>query len=177
MRGKTAALLAAFGIAAGLLAGCAGERLPAPDAETVSQAVEKPFDAVARIRMGNIEATADLNRSGDGVFSFTFTAPQTLSGMTITMDRENIGLSYLGLHIEADSEDVLNSGVTRAIVAAINRAAEPDGITVGMEGTAVTVDGETESGAFTLTLDQRNQSLLNLSIPNLDLECRFGGGG
>ena len=178
MRRKTAALLAALLAASCLFAGCAGGERPvsAPDAETVSEAVQKPFDAVAQIKMGGIEATADLNKSEDGVFSFAFTAPKTLAGMTITMDKENIGLSYLGLSIEADSEAVLNSAVTKAIVAAVNKAAEPNGITIGVEGTAFTVRGETESGEFLITLDQRNQSLLSLSIPNLDLECHFGGG-
>lgn len=174
--------IAAFGMAvllgAGLCCGCGrAEVASVPDAQEVSEAVQQPFDAVAQIKMGGIEATADLNRSEEGVFSFAFTAPKTLSEMTITMDKENIGLSYLGLSVEADSEEVLNSSVTKAIVAAINRAAEPNGIQIGVEGTAVTVTGETDTGEFILTLDQRNRSLLSVSIPDLDLECRFGGEG
>ncbi|MGI5895047.1 MAG: hypothetical protein ACOX6P_10735 [Candidatus Merdivicinus sp.] len=161
----------------GILGGCGvnGGVSSVPDAETVSQAVQQPFDAVAEIKMGGIEATADLNKSEEDVFTFTFTAPKTLSGMTVTMDKENIGLSYLGLHVEADSEEVLSSSVTKAIVASINKAAEPEGITVGVEGTAITVSGETESGEFVLTLDPRSRSMLSLSIPELDLTCHFGG--
>ena len=172
---KKAALLAALMVLSGMLAGC-GREPAAPSSEEVSRAVQKPFEAAADIQMGGVAATVDLNRTEDEVFSFVFHEPKALDGMTVTMDDENIGLSYLGLHIEADSEDVLNSAVTKAIVAAINQAAEPEGITVGVEGSAVTVSGETDAGEFTLTLDQKNQSLLTLSIPNLDLECRFSGG-
>lgn len=157
--------------------GCAGQPASSvpPQAQAAAETLQKPFQAAADIRMGGIEASADLNKSEDGVFSFVFQKPATISGMTVTMDRETIGLSYLGLHVEADSEEVLNSAVTKAIVAAINRAAQPEGVSVSVEGTAITVSGETETGDFSLTLDQRNQSLLTLSIPSLDLECSFGG--
>ena len=47
---------------------------------------------------------------------------------------------------------------------------------MGVDGTAILVSGTTESGDFTLRLDQKNQSMLTLSIPNLDLECHFSSG-
>lgn len=175
MNHKLFSKLATLLLAAALFSGCGqGEAAP-PSPEEVSAAVSRPFDAVADIQMGGISATADLNKTEDGVFSFTFHEPAALNGMVVTMDDEKIGLSYLGLHIEADSEDVLDSAVTKSIVAAVNKAAQPNGITIGTEGSAITVSGETEAGEFTLTLDQKNQSLLTLSIPNLDLECHFGG--
>lgn len=173
MVAKLLAGLAAI-LMAGILSGC-NSSPPPPSTEEVSAAVSRPFDAVADIKMGGISATADFNKTEEGVYSFSFTEPAALKGMVITMDAEKIGLSYLGLSLEADSEDVLDSAAAKAIVAAINKAAQPNGITVGTEGSSVTVSGETESGDFTLTLDPKNQSLLTLSIPNLDLECHFGG--
>ena len=126
--------------------------------------------------MGGIEAEADLNRTENGVCTFLFHNPAALDGMTVTLDRDTIGLSYLGLSVEADSEKVLSSSVTKAIVASINLAAEPSGVTVDVDGSAILVSGKTDSGDFTLRLDQKNQSMLTLSIPNLDLECHFSSG-
>ena len=126
--------------------------------------------------MGGIEAEADLNRTENGVCTFLFHQPAALDGMTVTLDRDTIGLSYLGLSVEADSEKVLSSSVTKAIVASINLAAEPSGVMVGVDGSAILVSGKTDSGDFTLRLDQKNQSMLTLSIPSLDLECHFSSG-
>ena len=125
---------------------------------------------------GGVEAEADLNRTEEGVCTFQFRKPEALSGMTVALDRDTIRLSYLGLSVEADSEKVLGSSMTKAIVSAINAASEPNGITVGVEGSAIRIDGETEAGEFTLQLDQKEQSMLTLSIPNLDLECHFSSG-
>ena len=100
-----------------------------PSAESVAESINRPFDVAATIKMGGIEAEADLNRTENGVCTFLFHQPAALDGMTVTLDRDTIGLSYLGLSVEADSEKVLSSSVTKAIVASINLAAEPSGVT------------------------------------------------
>ncbi len=172
MKRGWAALLAAL-----CLFGCGkpGAETP-PSAESAAQAVSQPFDVSAVIKMGGVEAEADLNRTENGVCTFQFRKPAALSGMAITLDRDNIGLSFLGLSVQADSEKVLSSSMTKAIVASINAAAEPSGVTVGVDGTAILIKGATESGDFLLRLDQQDQSMLTLSIPNLDLECHFSSG-
>ncbi len=173
---RFAAICTSLALVAGLLGGCGrtSSLLP-PNAQEVSEVVSQPFDAEAVIRMGDMEAVVDLNKSEAGVFSFTFTEPKALSGMTVSMDDETVGLSYLGMHIEGDSEQVLNSSAVKAIVSALNQAAKPNGIEIGVEGTAITVSGDSESGKFLLTLDPRSRSMLTLSIPELELTCHFGG--
>lgn len=171
---KSWRILAASVLLALCCAGCGKSASgDAPSAESVAEAVSRPFDVVADIKMGGIEAQADLNRTEDGVCTFVFQKPSALEGMTITLDADTIGLSYLGLSVEADSEKVLSSNVTKAIVASINAAAQPNGVSVAVDGSAILVSGTTDSGDFTLRLDQKNQSMLTLSIPNLDLECHF----
>ena len=166
----TAGILAAL-----CLSGC-GRPAETVTPESAAQAAGQSFDVSAAIKMGGVEAEADLNRTEEGVCTFQFRKPEALSGMTVALDRDTIRLSYLGLSVEADSEKVLGSSMTKAIVSAINAASEPNGITVGVEGSAIRIDGETEAGEFTLQLDQKEQSMLTLSIPNLDLECHFSSG-
>lgn len=166
----TAGILAAL-----CLSGC-GRPAETVTPESAAQAAGQSFDVSAAIKMGGVEAEADLNRTEEGVCTFQFRKPEALSGMTVALDRDTIRLSYLGLSVEADSEKVLGSSMTKAIVSAINAASEPNGITVGVEGSAIRIDGEMEAGEFTLQLDQKEQSMLTLSIPNLDLECHFSSG-
>ena len=159
-----------------ILTGCGEKAVLPPDAEQVSQAVRQPFDAQATLHMGGMEAVTNLNRDGDGAFSFAFTEPAALNGMTVTMDAEKIGFSYLGMHIEGDSADVLDSAAVKAIAGALSKVAEPNGIQVGIEDGAVLVNGESESGEFQLKLDPQSRSMLSLSIPELDLVCHFSAG-
>ena len=103
----------AAGILAALcLSGC-GRPAETVTPESAAQAAGQSFDASAVIKMGGVEAEADLNRTEEGVCTFQFRKPEALNGMTVALDRDTIRLSYLGLSVEADSEKVLGSSVTR----------------------------------------------------------------
>lgn len=141
--------------------------------EKVSSSLSRGFDAKATIKMGDIEAEADINRTKEGVCTVQLTSPKGLSGMTFSFDQKNVTVSYMGLSLELDNDSVLTSSMTKAVVASINMAAEPHGVSMALEGEALVIKGTTESGDFTLKLDRSNYSVLTLSIPNLDLECNF----
>ncbi len=135
--------------------GCGKAEPSAPSSELPAEMLRQAFDVSAVIQMGGVEAEADLNRTENGVCTFRFRKPETLSGLTVTLDRDTIGLSFLGLHVEADSEKVLNSSVTKAIVSSINRAAEPNGVAVEVEDGAICINGSADSGEFLLRLDPK----------------------
>lgn len=159
-----------------MLSGCggAGGRQPSEnEQQKVSSNLNRGFDAKATIKMGDIEAEADINRTKEGVCTVELTSPKGLSGMTFSFDQQNVTVSYMGLSLELDNDSVLTSSMTKAVVASINMAAEPHGVSMAVEGEALVIKGATESGDFTLKLDRSNYSVLTLSIPNLDLECNF----
>lgn len=159
-----------------MLSGCggAGGKQPSEnEQQKVSSNLNRGFDAKATIKMGDIEAEADINRTKEGVCTVELTSPKGLSGMTFSFDQQNITVSYMGLSLELDNDSVLTSSMTKAVVASINMAAEPHGVSMAVEGEALIIKGATESGDFTLKLDRSNYSVLTLSIPNLDLECNF----
>ena len=159
-----------------MLSGCggAGGRQPSEnEQQKVASNLNRGFDAKATIKMGDIEAEADINRTKEGVCTVELTSPKGLSGMTFSFDQQNVTVSYMGLSLELDNDSVLTSSMTKAVVASINMAAEPHGVSMAVEGEALVIKGTTESGDFTLKLDRSNYSVLTLSIPNLDLECNF----
>ncbi len=168
-----------FGVCLALsltLSGCGTENGGQPsesEQEKVSDSLNHSFDAKATIKMGDIEAEADINRTEEGVCTVRLTNPKGLSGMTFSFDQENVTISYMGLSLELDNDSVLTSSMTKAVVASINMAAQPHGVSMALEGDALIIKGTTESGDFTLKLDRSDYSVLTLSIPNLDLECNF----
>lgn len=159
-----------------LLSGCGGQK-PQEEvssaAKEVSESIGKGFDAKATIKMGEIKATADINRTKEGTCTFVIAEPKSMEGMTFAFDQDTVTLSYLGLNLTLDQDSMLTSAMSKAVISAINKAAEPNGIQVTAEGKALTVTGDTDSGSFTLTLDRESRSMLTLKIPALELECNF----
>lgn len=169
-------LIGVFLMLSVVLSGCGTETGGQPsenEQQKVSSSLNQGFDAKATIKMGEIEAEADINRTKEGICTVKLTSPKGLSGMTFSFDRQNVTVSYMGLSLELDNDSVLTSSMTKAVVASINMAAEPHGVSMALEGEALVIKGTTESGDFTLKLDRSDYSVLTLSIPNLDLECNF----
>ncbi len=155
----------------GMLFACRGSK---GGAELPPVDWEKSFTAKADIHFGDIEATATINRIGDGVCDITLISPQALNGMKFQYNGNDIEISYLGMSVTMDDDSMLANAMTAAIVKAVDTAARGSGISMKKSGKAILLEGENENGSFSLTFDKENGSLLSLIVPALDLECTFG---
>jgi len=141
--------------------------------EKILSSLNGNFDIQAQIKMGEIKAEADINRTKEGTGTIKITNPRNLSGLTFSFDKEDVTVSFLGLSLKLDNDDILNSSLTKGIIASINKAATPHGVTLSADGNIITAKGETDSGDFSLLIDRNNKTLISLSIPELNLECTF----
>lgn len=138
--------------------------------------LEQGFTAKANIHFGDIQATADINRIGDGVCNITLISPQALNGMNFQYNGSDIQISYLGMSVKMDDDSLLANAMTSAIVKAVDTAARGSGISMKKSGKTVVLKGEGDNGNFELQVDKNTGSLLKLTIPEMDLECTFGTG-
>lgn len=138
--------------------------------------LEQGFTAKANIHFGDIEATADINRIGDGVCNITLISPKALNGMNFQYNGSDLQISYLGMTVKMDDDSLLANAMTSAIVKAVDTAARGSGISMKKSGKTVVLKGENDNGNFELQVDKNTGSLLKLTIPEMDLECTFGTG-
>ena len=138
--------------------------------------LEQGFTAKANIHFGEIEATADINRIGDGICNITLISPKALNGMNFQYNGSDIQISYLGMSIKTDDDSLLANAMTSAIVKAVDTAARGSGISMKKSGKTVLLKGENDNGNFELQVDKNTGSWLKLTIPEMDLECTFGTG-
>ncbi len=146
-----------------------GDDITIPPADLTKQ-----FTAKADIHFGEIEATASFNRIGDGIYDVTLISPEALNGMNFRYNGSEIQLSYLGMSVALSDDSLLANAMTTAIVKAVDAAARDQGITMKKDGNAIVMKGNNDNGAFELRFDKKNGSLLELSVPSMDLECTFG---
>lgn len=151
--------------------GCSKRTVPAP--ENVANTVGQPFDAKATIRMKDLVMTADLNKTEAGKLTLKVNEPATLQGMAFQYDGEDIVVSYRGLNVKLNGDSKLVSSIASIIVNSIDKAASPSGVDVRIDGDALLLTGQSDSGKFNLTLDRKGGSMASLSVPEVDFECRF----
>lgn len=166
------AVVAAVVLLLGLLWACVGNSGKTED--IVPLHLEQGFTAKANIRFGELEATADINRIGDGICSITLVSPKVLNGMSFRYDGADIQIDYLGMSVKTSDDSLFANAMTSAIVKAVDTAARGSGISMKKSGKTVLLKGENDSGNFELQVDKETGSLLRLTIPEMNLECTFG---
>ncbi len=158
-----------------LLTSCGNAEKPftKSEEEKIVSSLNRDFDMKALIKIGDIAAEADVNRTKEGTGTVKITNPKNLSGLTFSFDKNDVTVSFLGLNLKLNNNDVLNSSLAKALISSINKAATPHGVNLSAKGDVITATGKTESGDFSLLIDRNKKTILSLSIPDLLLECNF----
>lgn len=163
-------IVVVFGIL--MFASC-GKKGADPVPKSVSESLSRPFDAKAAIKMKDLVLEADINRTSPGKATIQVNEPKSLAGMNFTYDGKDIVVSYHGLSVKLDENSKLVSSLLSIIVNSIDKAASPSGVDVSLQGDQLVVSGESDSGKFNVTLDKNSRSIVSVSVPELDFECRF----
>lgn len=140
---------------------------------SVTKSMSRGFDATATITMRDLTMTGDINRTAQGACTLAIKEPKHLRGMTFVYDGKDIAVSYKGIKVKLDENSKAVSSAVRVIVDALDKAGGDTGVDVKVEGKAVTVKGESDSGKFAITLDKQNGSVASIKLDELDFECNF----
>ena len=141
--------------------------------EEVVEILEKPFDAKATIKMQDLVLVADVNKSAVGCATIKILEPSALKDMNFEYDGNEIKISYKGLSVKLDDDSKLVSSLVAIMVNSIDKAASESGVDVAIDGKALKLSGESESGKFAITIDRENGSIASINLPELDFECNF----
>lgn len=139
----------------------------------VSAALSRSFDAKAKIKLADLVLVADVNKTAVGACTVEIEEPKHLKGMKFDYNGQDIGVSYKGMRVQLDENSKLASSVAQIIVNAVDKAASGSGIDVSVSGQAVEVSGDCDSGKFFIKLDKKSQSVLSITLPELDFTCNF----
>lgn len=141
-----------------------------------SPELDRLFTCTAEMTYDKFEATATVNRLGNGLWDVEFSAPKTLSGVKLSYDGENLTAAYKGFTftVPKDSLPIKNmltlffNAIDKNVIAAEMPCTVTDGVT--------TFTGESALGAtnaaFSLSLDSSNK-LLAFEMPDEKLSVVF----
>ena len=151
------------------LTSCSRPKTP----ETLFEGHSGNFDTTANISYRELSATARITRETPRSCSVTFTSPESLADVAFIFWSDRVELNYKAMSFTFDPNSVPGGAVARIAVGAINAALSGKGLAVQYEDSALTLSGTLDSGDFILRVDQNDQSLLRLSIPEQQLDIEF----
>lgn len=79
-------------------------------------------------------------------------------------------LSYGEMKFDFEPDSVPGQAASKLILSALNAALNDQGMNIRQEGEGVRFEGSMEQGTFSLLLDRESGNLLQLSLPEHDLE-------
>ena len=153
------------------LAGCSG----CSGGQTQESAIQKltSFSCKANITYGDFTASADVTRQADGETVFVLTEPESLRDMTFLFRSDQVSISYKGLTIDVSPTSFLASAAGSALVNSIDQTLKSENVEITKKDGVLEINSKSNSGNYTMQLDQTTGALLKLLVPSLDLQCDF----
>lgn len=162
---------------AGVIFGCLNMfgNKPISDTEQkkFSQTLNKSFSAKANIKLDQTTLVADINKTAPDAMTLQIAEPDTLKDLCFTYNGSDIVVSYKNMQVSLTDDSLISKGIAGMIMKAVNASTEESGISMHTKDGVLVLTGKTEEGKFTMQVDKKTGSILNLSIPSLDLECEF----
>lgn len=149
-----------------LLSACtAASQEPSPPVTT-------GFSCRADIRYKDMELTGTLSRSTAGTLQLTFSAPDTLDGVTVEWQGDRVTASLYGLSFDLSPDTLPAGALGAALTGALDAVWRAPG-----EGTLTDQgwrwEGSGENGGVILLADPADGSLLSMEMPAIPLSVSF----
>ncbi|MDD2361815.1 MAG: hypothetical protein PHH84_02480 [Oscillospiraceae bacterium] len=127
----------------------------------------------------NIEAKYDemnikgyLTRSAAGTLRFDIDEPETLNGLSMQWDGNEISIKLNGISFNVEPDNIPQSALGKCILGALDSAlGVRDAGELTDEG--LLTKGVSSAGEFEIISDPATGSLLNLKMPSVKLEAKF----
>lgn len=165
---KKAALGAAAIIGTSLLCGCA--KLPFSPLATTPK-FDSTYTVAAEITCDDLTAKADITRRGAEDWTFSFTEPKHLNGVTMTLGADGWSTKLGGLSFASGDCDVYTL-IPEVIGGSIDSLANCTNEQLAVSDGVVTADSEFGGKKVTVTADESG-SLISLKCPYHKLSVSF----
>ena len=131
------------------------------------------FSCTAQVTLDGRAYTVQISKTASGGCTMSFAKPAELAPLRINLGSGGLTMQYGDLKTSVDPSSVPQSSVFSAMLGAFEQAAG-SGAHASIRGQNILVRGSSQTGAYTLTLDQ-SLTPKELDIPALKMKATFSG--
>ncbi|MDR0919053.1 MAG: hypothetical protein LBM93_07355 [Oscillospiraceae bacterium] len=137
----------------------------------ITPTIADTFSVNAELSYNDTVSEAIISRLAEGIWQAEFISPNTLSGVTLIFEGEDVTANYKGLSFSVPKNALPYKTALNDFIDIVDnlggklQCEKVDGKYV--------ITGTTEQGEYTLKFNQKNAELSEFSMPNIKLEMKL----
>lgn len=133
--------------------------------------IDIPESFTAEITKNKQSFCADIQRDGNGSWSASFTAPETVSGLKISLTAQEYTVASQGLTQSLSVDKMPSGSIVGAIASCLDHAANSSDAEYSEDDGDILISGEVPCGEYVLRTDKKGR-LLSLTVSS-DIYAEF----
>lgn len=124
---------------------------------------KQDFNMLATCEQNGLQYTMSVRKNRDQV-KFEYISPEAIKGLSFIFDSDKDKISYMGLDINEENEQLLTATIPAIIATSISDSLTKPGDNI---------EGVTEYGNYNVIIDRTSGLLNSLTLPNYKFKCTF----
>lgn len=124
---------------------------------------KQDFNMLATCEQNGLQYTMSVRKNRDQV-KFEYISPEAIKGLSFIFDSDKDKISYMGLDINEENEQLLTATIPAIIATSISDSLTKPGDNI---------EGVTEYGNYNVIIDRTSGLLKSLTLPNYKFKCTF----
>lgn len=131
------------------------------------------FEAEVTIKGGDATLTAVLGRDENGAVTLTVKEPSPLAGVVLKQKEGQLTASYGNMEMPLTLQGLPAGSAIKPLFSMLSGAAEMIGANVKEEDGKLVLSGSCDTGSYTVTLNQKDGTVLQVDFPDAGFTCDF----
>lgn len=124
---------------------------------------KQDFSMLAKCRQNEMEYTLSIKKVGNQI-RFAYVSPENIKDLCFVFDSEKQKVSYMGVDIDEENGQLLKAVLPEILSKSIEDS---------LANSGENIQGMTEYGNYTVTIDRVSGLLKTLALPNYNFKCSF----
>ncbi len=144
------------------------------DSEPLSTAdIQDSFSCIASVKYGEYEAETTIKRYGKGMWENEFISPDTVAGVKLVFNNDEVNASYKGLEFSVPKSAMPYQAMLICMTEAVDSVYDSDEIVCHESDGVLCYEGKLEQGDYTINFDSETGFLKSFDMPNMELTIQF----
>ncbi len=144
------------------------------ESESLSTAdIQDTFSCTASVKYGEYESDTMIKRYGKGMWENEFLSPDTLAGVKLVFDNDEITASYKGLEFSVPKSAMPYQAMLVCMTEAVDSVYDSDEIVCFEKDGMLCYEGKLEQGDYTINFDAETGFIKSFDMPNMELTVEF----
>lgn len=144
------------------------------NSESISTAdIQDCFICDAVINYGELQANSSVKRYGKGMWENEFISPDTVAGVKLVFNNDEVTASYKGLEFSVPKSAMPFQSMLCCLIEAADNIYESQEITGSQEDGVICYEGTLEQGDYTICFNSETGFIQSFEMPNMELTMEF----